>query len=199
MTKSIPLSRRMRLVNSQSDELIRLYSFQHPDALKAAKVRGYLSGNHGSAIEGFEDAYVWMRDQMKLKLCDFSGDFPIWAWPKRLSARSYNPQIEEVRITALVPRKRLLFSDFNNFHYVLNNQILTLSETEYETLETSMKLSDEAYKLESWQQIFDLSDYKPQLRKWIGNPDQVQICADRIYMNEIINVRYFPSKFAVGY
>jgi hypothetical protein len=192
--KSLPLSKRLHLINADPDSLIRIYTFQHPKALEIAKVRGYLSGNHGSAIEGFEDAYLWMRDQMQLRLSDFSGDFPIWAWPKRLSARSYNPQIDEVRITALVPRKRLLLSDFNGFHYVLNNQELTLSEADFDAITAGEKLSDQASKIRSWQQIFDLSDYNTPLRKWNGNPDKVQICADRIFLCEIVSLRYFPAR-----
>ena len=85
-----------------------------------------------------------MRDQMADRIKGFSGDYPVWAWLKRPSAKPkpcrYRGTREENRIIALVPRSRILLSDYDLWHNPLNNGPVASSEEEYDE-----KYGDEEY------------------------------------------------------
>lgn len=197
MTKPITWNKRKYLLDLPPEKPVRVYSLQHPDAITVAKERGYLSGDHNFAFDeeertnniGFYRAYQWMKNQMNERITGFTGDLPVWAWLKRPSAKTHPSSIgPTIRITAQVPRKRILLSDFDFFHCVLGNTACALNEEEWDRTMSSTEIE------ESWQRIFDLYPRPNHIAKWCGQPKYVQACIDRIYWDEIESLRPMPKR-----
>jgi hypothetical protein len=195
MTKPLPLSRSAALMAASPETLVRVYSLQHPDAWDAARKEGFLTGNHPFVddVDGFRPAYEWMRDRMAEVIPDFSGDLPVWAWLKRPSAKpmpfSYGPTI---RITALVPRRRLLLSDYDAFNAVLNEGYIADSDADEAAFIQAGR--PRPRMLASWSRIFDLSPRTGEAAKLWKQPINVQACIDRIYLDEVAAVRRIPNR-----
>lgn len=186
--KGMPESRRLAITNAAPESLVRLYTYQHPGAWKAAQERGYLTGA-GVPPDGLDESfaapYEWMRSEMAKRVEDFSGDLPIWAYIKRQTDRGKGWRDECDRIIALVPRKRILLSDFDLWHYPLNNWRVTFSEAEFDE-------DEQGDHSPTWHHIFDMRDRVGEARRWIGQVNVVQACVDRIYLNEVVSFR--PAK-----
>jgi hypothetical protein len=75
----------------------------------------------------FASAYDWMRWQMYQRVPGYSGRYPVWVWARirrydllssvRHAARASSG---EVLLTLRIPRERVLLTDFDAWHYVLN-------------------------------------------------------------------------------
>jgi hypothetical protein len=145
--KSLPRTRLLSFLRADLRLPVRVWSMQHRDALLVARRTGYLSGVHDHAFAGDQgDAedrarrpdrtspYGWMRQRMAERMPCFSGDDPIWGWLKRPSTR---PSVwrqstgkATVLVSAIVPRHRILLSDFDDWHAVLNDWYLSQTEAE---------------------------------------------------------------------
>ena len=184
--KPIPLSRRKALLAAAPDTTVRVYTLQHAAAWEAATARGYLTGEPLYAEPYFMRSYGWMRFQMSERLTAFSGDFPIWAWLKRPNMRQWHFDKEPgVMIVADVPLARLLLSDYDAWHAVLNNWWVSISEEEDDRFE-----KDGVIPSETWPRIFDILGSEPGLdRRWAGSKAYLQACVDRIYLDEVVRTR----------
>jgi len=202
MAERMPWSRRRELLEMPPEAPVRIWSFQHPAALDAARARGWLSGDHGhtgagDAEEmrngnGFWRAYGWMRGRKAERIPGFSGEAPVWAWVKRPSAKPMDAwRTDVIRITASVPRGRMLLSDEDAWHAVLNGRPYSLTEAESDTGTGSVGAFATS---PTWERIFDLSPRTGEQALWCGQPEYVQACVDRIYLNEILAVRTMPRK-----
>lgn len=209
--KPVPRSRLLRILDAEPHRPIRVWTVQHRDAVAAAERRGYLSGDHGRGFDaddfdadgrpvrnGFAHAYGWMRDRMAEMVPDFSGDHPVWAWLKRPSTRPavwrQDAGAASVLVSAAVPRCRLLLSDFDGWHAVLNNWYLGRTEAEEEAVEAAGGPSP-AEREASWARIFDLG--RPRTAeeiRWRGHPTFIQACVDRIHWHEVLRVREVPPR-----
>lgn len=183
----------------------RIYTYQHRDVLSAALEHGYLTGSEEHAFFDADERehmawpYGWMRRQMATRLPAYSGDWPVWAYTRRPSwrkfHRSWSPESRRdlVRITALVPRDRVLLSDLDLWHLPLNHGYLSLTEAEDNAI-SQANLSREQIE-ESWQRIFDLD--RPAIAdeiQWIRSTRPVvQACVDRIFLAEIVSLRDVAS------
>lgn len=209
--KPVPRSRLLRILDADPHRPIRVWTVQHRDAVAGAERRGYLSGDHGRGFDahdfgpdglplrrGFAHAYGWMRDRMAETVPDFSGDCPVWVWLKRPSTR---PAVwwkhageAGMLVTAAVPRRRLLLSDFDAWHAVLNGWYLGGTEAEEEAVEAA-GVTSPAEREASWARIFDLG--RPRTAeeiRWRGHPKFVQACVDRIHWHEVLRVREIPPR-----
>jgi len=85
---------------------------------------------------------------------------------------------------------RVLLSDFEAWHAVLNCWYLSLSEEESENWPPPSPFKEEILK--SWERIFD-----PELLKehseWVGG-EAIQACIEKIYVNEVIDVAHFKAR-----
>ena len=192
LMKFIPVSRVRKLQQLDPDDTVRLYSYQGQEAYDHLMTKGYLAGDttHLEADDFFAEPYAWMREQMALRIENFSGDYPVWAWLKRPSTKpkpkKYKGTDEKYRIIAKVPMKRLLINDYEQWHFPLNRGPICPTEEEYDAFDGDIKAT--------WPRIFDFD--RPKTKKeiaWCGDPSKMilQVCADRIYENEIISVRIF--------
>jgi hypothetical protein len=63
------------------------WTIQHIDAWEQAKIKGVLTGDSVWAIQGYEEAYKWMIDQMVKRLrCQKC--FPVWLWTEKPDLRT---------------------------------------------------------------------------------------------------------------
>ena len=196
--RPIPLSRRKALFHAHPDQLIRLYTKQHKTAWQNAQTLGYFSGDHGvfdidddTGVDyTYHKPYDWMRDQMAKLIPDFSGERPVWAYPKRpVTHKGWHKLKDDmILFTALVPRKRILFSDYEPWHMALNDWLMCDTEQEDDEWYAMNPRPDPSY---SWVKCLDIcQDEKAKKYEYYAPTDLTQSCVDRIYLNEIVSVKY---------
>jgi hypothetical protein len=144
---------------------VKLYTIQDLATWERAKDIGYLSGHNADHLKGddiFKIAYNWMKEQLVKRINNFSGDYPVWSWPIDQKEDYYIYQEKSIKITFEVPDNRVCASNFCSWHFVLNN------DTDY-----------------NWEEIFDLDLWNSEDYK-----SNIQICVDRVYLSEVIEVEF---------
>lgn len=184
MTRPVNIQ-RVIAVATRSVPFVRVYTYQDPAVLPRLYSLGYLNGEHRHSF--MPGPYRWMRDQMAGRLDNFSGDLPVWGWLRRWTRweRSRNRE-RLVRITAVVPTSRILLSNFDTWHIVLNKGYLPVDEADDEAFEAESLSSTERMATihKSWLRIFEYGAISCRAdRFW-------QACIDRIYAHEIAGIRY---------
>ena len=194
---------RIRELQGNPDQLVRIYTHQHPDAFARALDRGYLTGDATFSFAEnpeFEPAYLWMVDRMREQISGFSGELPVWAWVKRPSSKPLeHDRGPTVRITALVPRRRMVLSDFDDWHSPLAGWQLSLTEAQHVESESTGIWNNPslAHHRENWRHVFDLRPKTAAEIAWRGAGRIIQACIDRIFVQEITQTRHMrlrPAK-----
>ncbi len=178
--RPIPLSKRLALFHANPDDLIRIYTFQHKDAYAVAQQRGYFTGNEDHIEDWLAKPYEWMLNQMPKHIDNFSGDYPIWGYLKRPHIKEHKKYPNDVLITALVPRKRILFSDHSEWHIPLNDGAICFSEEEFDNYEGDVR--------DTWHHCLDICR-STKGDPWKRGTDYIQACIDRLYITDILKVR----------
>lgn len=188
LTTSMTRKAREALRNAPPDALVRIETFQDSEALATLIETGCLSGGseYGDREETWKGAYEWMRERMARAVGGFSGDFPVWAWPRalRLSRKELEWKDGLWRIRALVPRRRILPSCFTLWHHPLNG--LSIDEDE-EAMAKNWHAPPEA-KRATWHKALDIGERDPALAEFLGQPDVVQLCLDGLLLTEVYAV-----------
>lgn len=151
---------------------IKLWTIQSAEVYDQLQKNGYYIPNEKHIIlldeEEFKKAYNWMTRQMnKFEIKNIYGNkYPIFAWYKfdgHLAVGKYFEELKEmietngVFMELEIEADRVLLSDFDKWHYVLNDFI---PEFEYwknkdETLdEFQKKILHETY----WDDIFNIKN-----------------------------------------
>jgi len=194
-----------------------LWTIQPKETWARAEESGVLECNElhvdaDKAIDSwFRPAYDWMVGQLDQRVKNYPcHKYPIWAWfhPKPDLRRSgHLPRgTSGVRVEFLVSSDRVLLSDFEAWHAVLNCWYLSLSEEENDNWDirckrAGIKIGWENWPLpspfkeeitRSWERIFDLELLKKH-SEWIGG-EAVQACIEKIYTDEVVNVTYFKAR-----
>jgi hypothetical protein len=162
-----------------------LWSILTQQAWKELQRKGRLHANRRHVTKDYLDPYLWMAEQMqrRLKAPKPSKDaMPIWAWHRwqgkrckpDLRACNHLPKGERgIRLELQVADDRVLLSDFDLWHYVLNYWYLPETEDAGEAFEKKLALaglsfykcdhehplSHPQYRREiekSWERIFDV-------------------------------------------
>lgn len=176
---------------------MRLYTIQLLSVWRRAQSAGYLVGGSGSQVDegfGWREAYDWMRKQMWKRIAGFSGDYPVWAWVARPDLRRHDHVgvgVKGVLLTVEVPKKRVLLSNFEAWHYVLNRGYLPL-DGERERLARrwdEVSNAERVRRVRSWERIFTPNLIRDQVAQ-----RRLQACIDRVYTNEVIDVRHFTGR-----
>lgn len=193
-----------------------LWTIQAVDAWKKFQQSGVLSGKRQYVDPYFLDAYQWLVEQMKTRIGPQpeSDAFPIWAWyqwegrKKKPDLRSggYLPKGEwGVSIEFEVCDKRVLLSDFDLWHYVLNYWYLPRSLAEGDRFEAelaerglsfyaSKPLPDINYHrqiVESWQRIFDLDWHEEEIT---ARPKSIQATLWELRLDDVRAIRTFKAR-----
>lgn len=168
---------------------MRIYTHQGQEAYENFQKKGYFSGDLDYITQecDWPKAYYWMKTKMAERIPEFSGDYPIWAWPKRASTKPVSKprsEDEKYRIIALVPTSRILASDYTTWHCPLNNSPITRTERDFEEFSGDVE--------KTWDRVFDFTPAtNDDERSWmgLGKKLQIQLCVDRIHASEIISLK----------
>ena len=160
---------------------MKLYTIQHPYLLDEMKTIGKLISH--KEYEMFPDEYTWMKKQMKtrLNICNPS-DSIIWLWEDKPDLRrgGYGARgTEMILLEVDLEEKYVLCSDFDTWHFVLND----IEFTKYE--------DEQIEKEESWNRIFDLDFCKSM---WNGSKQYLQYVTGEIPSDRIKFIRKFKCK-----
>lgn len=160
---------------------MRMHSIQAEFAYLKLIKNGVLNVTDESLIDSdFLPAYKWLIKQMAKRVNNFSGHFPIWAWLRK----GYNTNVKEwsaneslILLTVDVPVERVLLSNFEAWHFVLNNRFLSKNEEDFD------KNFSQAEKEKSWELIFENGPSE------CGWSKIKQACIDQVFLNEIVSAK----------
>lgn len=149
-----------------------------------------------------KQAYQWIAKQLSNKVAPPEGvEYPIWLWrywegryrakPDLRAGGHVQKGSKAVRIELEIPSDKVLLSDFDSWHAVLNNHHLSQTDAEYEYYEqyeeqekdeNLLRKSKEA----TWLKIFSIEDL----------PDDwaVQGVTWEILPEHIVNYKVFTSR-----
>ena len=175
--------------------LYRLWTLKPIEVWDNYKATGVLQGDGRRVWRSFLPSYRWIMEQMKKRLPEYTGRFPVWTWyqpkPDLRGSGHFNRGTKAVRIECIVPKSRVLPSDFDAWHCVLNQGYLYLTDEEEQFWES--RLPDPFCRYEnlspdiqaemrlSWERIFDLelmikSDW------WTSDKQHLQAVIEKIYL-----------------
>lgn len=155
----------------------------------------------------FTEKYEWLIRQMQKRIGPPPDGvtYPVWAWyqqngkHKKPDLRSerwgYGPGDEDyVCIEFEVPDNQVLLSDFDVWHIILNNGLISETEEEDERQEKyyeSLTAEEQkAYKEKNWERVFDIT---PLDNHWIRRGDWVQATLWELRKENIRAVRFFRT------
>lgn len=177
-----------------------LYTIQHVDMYKNSLEVGYL---HTSKwLKMFTKEYTWMYNQYakrcKIDELDVERDL-IWWWGNKPDLRciGYAKRgTDLVLLKANIEDCKVLASDFDGWHYVLNNWHIATNEKEDDYYIRLIGEDYEKYadkKEKSWELIFNTSllcscDYVT------GGCQTLQYVTGKIPVQDVEVVRYFKAK-----
>lgn len=169
------------------------YTFQHKTAWELTKKRGYLAGNEKHiSEEWFRKSYHWLIGQMNERI-GHDNTFPVWMWDHLDLRKSFFKQQvsdEMVLLQVEVPSEKVLASDFDTWHIVLNDAYFPYNEEDEEDFYEKKTLRTEEEKIKSWEQIFDIEKCKKE-----NNGELIiQYTTGKISINQIINVIEFENR-----
>lgn len=181
--------------------LIRLWTIQSLEAWEQCRKTGVMRADGRRVARRYRDSYHWMMAQMKRRLPGYQGRFPIWAWAGTrpdLRTTGFLPRGSPgARLEFTVPVNRVLLSDFNAWHHVLNGWYLPLTQQEADGWAQACQLypgSDclRHWLLASWERIFDLDLLD---RSELTAPvTLVQAVLEEIRLEEVNRVSLFTAR-----
>jgi hypothetical protein len=154
---------------------MKLWTIRRANELDELERNGVLRTSSSKADADLRTAYDWMAEQMKARIGSppEGVDYPIWVWRyfqgfqrmrPDLRARCLLPRgTQGIRVELEIPDEKVLLSDFDSWHSVLNNHHYSTGDDEYQEIEDLILRKGlnhpevERLKRESWQRIFDLS------------------------------------------
>lgn len=164
------------------------WTIQTSVAWEKAKQLGYLIGDKRYVWTEFTDAYHWMMKQMKNKITNYSGEYPIWLWTERPDLRKnghLETGVQGVLLKVDIDSSRVLLSDFLAWHQVLYNDYLSLDCNEIPNNSSVHTIE------QSWLGIFDLEVLKK-------HPDWGEVrhqgVTGKVFVNEISVVKEFKAR-----
>jgi hypothetical protein len=139
---------------------MRLWTIQDKPAYRRLLDKGVLYGDWRRVDDRlFKPAYRWLCWQMELRGISLKKRCPMWAWTHkpdmRREAHNYRGKHGVVRLELEVPDDLVLLSNFDAWHFVLNDCFCILTDEEFEKCYSDPGYSREEVT-ESWERIFDL-------------------------------------------
>lgn len=136
-------------------------------------------------------AYNWLREKMNEKIPNGCEEYPIWLWVDRPDLRKkghLEAGEKGVLLKIEIEDQRVLLSDFQAWHFVLNNWYFDIDGSEMDESHLTQSAIEK-----SWELIFDF-DYLIQHPNWGENVCTVQGVTHSIKLNEITCVKEFTAR-----
>lgn len=197
---------------------MRLWMIADEAAVSVLARDGELTADARRATQEWLPAYRWMADQMVLRLGPppRQGALPLWAWAQWLGPNRCRPDMRYgshlppgtacARLTLEIPARMVLLSDFDDWHVVLNNWYLALSQAEDDSF--AEKIADaglsspgpypepfQSQVTKSWERIFDIdrTGWDPA---WNGDLNQRSLQATlwRVGVGQVRKVEWFRAR-----
>mgnify|MGYP001583867129 CR=1 FL=1 len=192
---------------------MRLWTIQTLGAWRRLKRVGRLTGDGRRHWHDFRPAYRWMRVQMMRRGCLGPLQHPLWTWhfprPDLRGGALLSRGIRGVRLELQVPPDRVLLSDFEAWHCVLNRHYLALTEREDDRFEvlcrrrtgkaiprwSNLPADLRAHVRMSWERIFDLERLasSPVWKPRRGTSD-IQGTVAEIRLEEVVRADPFIAR-----
>lgn len=204
---------------------MRLWTIKDINGYNELKETKILRGKTEYVDDEFRMAYNWMMEQMKNKLkfsLTNSSTYPVWAWYQWGGANKKKPDLrcsgyekkgkKLFRIETEIEKDKVLLSDFDLFHYVLNYWYLPKDEEDQNIFDKEMKknnitlfdlqnfnensklLDELRFKVEkSWNQIFDLDIYNEYVNT-TEREKSIQATFLELRWEQVINVKEFIAR-----
>ncbi|MGE8203880.1 DUF3841 domain-containing protein [Heyndrickxia sp. NPDC080065] len=175
-----------------------VYTVQHIEAYKQMRELGYLEGSEKYLWKEFKEPYNWMKKQMEKRISNYivGKSYPIWVWRRRVNRNErslLSPGTRGVILTLEIQDNQIVWSDFDSWHFVLNNCPITDSEAEWDDY-----LKDESSfpVIDSWEKIFNFDYFRNADKEWNGHFDEewIQRVTPRITMEQVKKVTRFIAK-----
>ncbi len=152
---------------------MKLWSIQPLVVWEELQKSGILHARTDYADQDFLPPYRWMTAQMQQRIgpAPDMEALPFWAWFQAYGSKQAKPDLRRsghlpsgskgIRLELEMAMAQVLLSDFELWHYVLNNWYLPGSLADGELFERNRKKkrsSEQQSMIEkSWQRIFDLN------------------------------------------
>lgn len=187
---------------------MRLWTIQKEEVVEVLEKDGVYRTDANLIREPhFLSSYDWLSKHLEEKDANPNGvSYPIWAWYRR-DGKEKKPDLRRseyetsgvkcVCIELEVPDKKVLLSDFDLWHYVLNNWWLDDSKNEeefnelYKWFDTLPYEEREKLKRESWEKIFDIAFEK---NDWYCKGKYVQAIFWELKREYIKKIQYFTAR-----
>lgn len=189
---------------------MRLWTMQPAGVLDILKKDGVFHCDQDKSIYGedYKAPYAWMVDQMNRKgITRPEGcSLPVWAWyrhnwkEKKPDLRRIGlgePGARTVCIEIEIPDEEVLLSDFDIWHYVLNDMWFDRSRNEaefderHEWFDRLAPEEQKALKKQSWENIFDIEPYEDD---WVTKGRYVQAVFWELRREQVKKVQYFTAR-----
>jgi hypothetical protein len=143
-------------------------------------------------------------EQMSLRTKGYTGRFPIWFWTEKPDFRKYQFRNycksgeSIVFLECLIPAERVLLSDYESWHSVLNNWYLALTEEEANEFDKRLdtgQITREQAKSEkrvSWERVFDF-DLLQAHKDWLGETT-AQATVETLRKQDVVKTKVITPK-----
>ena len=185
-----------------------LYSIQHRCVWDQLRERGEYHGVASQVDAHWRHAYGWMRRQMQRQLgpAPAAGFMPVWAWRWWRGPARPRPDLRHrghlragtagVLLTLELAPSRVLLSDFELWHYVLNGWYLPANRADERRFARGAQRPPKvrARQIEdSWRRIFRIGELRPPY----GHPLRsraVQAVCWQLRLADVMQVREFKAR-----
>ena len=190
--------------------ILRVWTIQPEEVWSILQKEGIFTCNQKLAVYGedFKIPYAWMVKQMDNRGIHHPEglSLPIWAWHTR-NFKHKKPDLREsgydtrgtksICLEVEINDTQVLLSDYDAWHFVLNDWWLddSNSEEEWEIMhkEYDSLPYDKRKQImeESWQKIFDLTPYEDD---WRCQGKYVQACFWKLKLSDVKKVQHFVCR-----
>lgn len=178
----------------------------HHSTWRAALAKGVYRTDARRIDRHFRPAYEWMRQQLIARIGRPPTPirFPVWAWYQSESAKRRRPDLRTgghlkrgaagVPLEFESPDSHALLSDFELWHYALNDWYLPSSAREADRIESGAKPApNAAARRLSWQRMFDL-DWAPREIAFPRSRKSIQAVLWELDTSRVRDVRRFTAR-----
>lgn len=153
---------------------MRVWTIQQYGAWETFQATGVLRANPAFIDSDFVPAYRWLVQQMAQRVGPppHGVTFPVWVWVQCEDRQRARPDLRQaghllrgqqgVRLECDMPEHGVLLSDFDHWHYVLNNWYLPRNDADEQQFTERCPSTGpvspvcQAAKQASWERIFDI-------------------------------------------
>lgn len=175
---------------------MRVWTFQSPEVYETIMTYGVHHADIERGSYEFKNAYDWMVEQMSERIpAGKTPGYPVWVWYKwdgknirpDLRRMEFRDREEDMYLLELeIPDNEVLLSDFDAWHAVLNDSIISEDEAEIDWYyDEATPEEQEKFKERNWLLVFETDD-----------SDYVQGCLWEIRKENVKNAKY--CKKSVG-